>query len=450
MDNLKKGLLLLGSFSIAFIITETLHELGHAGTAWVTGGEVLGISISPFSWSYSSSWSPYPMLHTFAGAAGSSLVAIILFSILYHWTKVWMIPILMIGPITLINNGDYYLVDAIIRSGGDACSLIRMGVSIYIVLGLGVLYLAVGLFLAYLLIRKLGILNTQLKNRLLIFTIGIISYLMMILVWNFIYNRGEITTWLTFACTGTGVTIFFAILPIWKYPYDAKKELPVRWMSVTVINCIAIVIILALLFVPCFGNTNRYMSWLQTTDIDTFTERPEDFPAALKPHPNADEIAYTTVRRKKDDSIWYSLSYSLPNSIEKDQIRQFLTSLYEDNQYGLLRHDFYDPNEISDNSWIERSFTYGDYTTRYRAYHEKWLKTVSGLSLSQVTVNGELKDDDIALYSVRQIITDHFSIPLLYNYASCHPDEFDPNQIDEFDELYTECQLSLPEIPTKQ
>lgn len=440
MDNLKKGLLLLGSFAIAFIMAETLHELGHAGTALLTGGEVLGITVNPFSWSYSSSFSPNPMLHIYAGAVASSLVAIILFIALYRWTKVWLLPILLIGPITLINNGDYYLVDAIFRAGGDACSLMEMGVSFYVILSMGVLFLTIGLFLAYLLVRKLGILNTCFKNRLMIFTIGIISYLMMMFAWNYIFNRGEIITWLIFACTGTGVTIFFAILPIWTCPDEIKKEMPIGWRHVSVINFIAIVIILALLFIPYFGNTG-YIPWLQTTDVNTFTERPENFPAVLKPHPNADEIGYTTVRSKKNDTITYSLSYSVPNSIQKDQIRLFLTSLYEDNQYKYLKHDFYDPNDVSDNAWIERSFTYGDHTTHYHAYHEKWLKTASEIVLSQVTVDGELEDDDIKHFSIRQILTEHFSVQLLHNYILINPDEFGPKQTEVLNELFEEHQL---------
>jgi hypothetical protein len=37
---------------------------------------------------------------------------------------------LLIGPLAFINSGEYLLVDAIMLSGGDACSLINFGIPV--------------------------------------------------------------------------------------------------------------------------------------------------------------------------------------------------------------------------------------------------------------------------------------------------------------------------------
>ncbi len=66
-DAVKRGLLLLGSFAIAYNASEFLHELGHALAAWMTGGQVFGIVVHPFNWSFCYAVSPYPLFLTAAG-----------------------------------------------------------------------------------------------------------------------------------------------------------------------------------------------------------------------------------------------------------------------------------------------------------------------------------------------------------------------------------------------
>jgi len=48
----KMGFLLLGSFILAYLGAEYVHELCHYGAALISGGDPFGIVVDPFGWSY--------------------------------------------------------------------------------------------------------------------------------------------------------------------------------------------------------------------------------------------------------------------------------------------------------------------------------------------------------------------------------------------------------------
>ena len=118
-EAVKRGLLLLGSFAMAYNASEFLHELGHALAAWMTGGWVSTIVVHPFSWSYCQAFSPKLVFFTAAGVVFSSVAGVLIFLSLIRWPKPSLLPLLLIGPITLINNGEYLLIDLIVQSDGD-------------------------------------------------------------------------------------------------------------------------------------------------------------------------------------------------------------------------------------------------------------------------------------------------------------------------------------------
>ena len=271
-ESFKKGLLLLGSFPIAYELSLLLHELCHAGAAWISGGQVFGITINPFSWSHSYSISPSPFFHIAAGVVGSSILAFLIFLLLIHWDQEWLLPLMLIGPIALLVNGEYLIMDIVKRSGGDACHLMDMGVPFYTVLSMGTIFLITGFILLFLLVRKIGLLDTNFGNRLLILTIGIIIPLLSLPIWNFFYNRSEIMLWLTYAGSGTALTLLFAAISAWFRPKDSAIPPPVKWKTVAGINLTMIALTAFLLVDPFYGGrpdpyrTNRII------------ERPDDFP----------------------------------------------------------------------------------------------------------------------------------------------------------------------------
>jgi hypothetical protein len=248
-ESVKSGLLLLASFCIAAVISIVLHELCHLSVAWITNGQVSGITINPFSRSYSHSSLPYPILHTASGSIGASFLGLLLFVLIQHWTNTWLFPLLFVGPISLIHNESYWILDMVFASGGDACSLSDKGVPAVVILSTGIILLIGGLLLAYYLFRKVGLLNSPLKHRLLTMAIGFVPYFIGMLTWNYLFNRQEMTLWGLYFCIGIASSLFVAVIPIWYRDRDIKKHPTMGWRPIIGINIIAWTIIAVLLVI---------------------------------------------------------------------------------------------------------------------------------------------------------------------------------------------------------
>ncbi len=163
-STVKRGLLLLGSFAIAYNFSVSLHELCHLLAAFLTGGTCDGIYINPFSWSYSKFTSPSPFLVTIAGPFGSNFFGVIPFCLAYRWYRPVLMPFLLIGPVILIFNGGYLLIDTLMQSEGDACSMIVQGVSPMLVIIAAMVLLLAGLGASVLFIRRTSLLLANLKG----------------------------------------------------------------------------------------------------------------------------------------------------------------------------------------------------------------------------------------------------------------------------------------------
>jgi hypothetical protein len=168
MPTIKQGLLLLGSFSIACDFSTIAHELSHGTAAILTGGSFAGIILNPFSWSYCYSYTSNQLVHGVAGAGGAILLGALLFCIFYHWARPWLLPLLLIGSVALLDNGSYFFIDIVMRSGGDACRLIDQGIPAAASASMGTLCIAEGFVPAILLIRKLGLLRFDFKGQLIV------------------------------------------------------------------------------------------------------------------------------------------------------------------------------------------------------------------------------------------------------------------------------------------
>ncbi len=420
--SIKKGLLLLGSFIIAYNMEVFLHELCHATAAWISGGDVSGIVINPFSWSYSYSHSPYLLFHTAAGPLGSSLLGLLLFVILFRWTKTWLLPLLLIGPLSFIDSGEYLLVDTIMLSGGDACSLIEYGVPSFILIVSGLLLLIVGLILAFLLIKRIGLLDTNFKDRLITFTIGIIPYLLAMLIWNYFYNYLEIMLWLTYAVSGTLLTLFVAAIPIQSLMKTSKQPYSVSWKAVTVVNLIAIALIVFLLVGP-FSEEHNY-----PYDIEFFQKKPEDFPIVLTPPSYAFNPTYG--KTTSDSQEFFYLSYQLLTTIQPDEIRSFLTNLHNEQGYRLLTHSIYDPNRVHNNNWEEEIEKRYEVPYRIKSYDQNWLIIDSCIFKSKLLVSYVWKKEKLSTVSVLHTIVENTPVEIILTYVNMHPEQFDPNQIE--------------------
>lgn len=251
---IKRGLLLSGSLAIAYNLSVLLHELCHLIPAYFTGGRCGGIYINPFSWSYSSSSSPYPLLTISAGPFGSAVIGLILFFLIYRWYRAFLLPFFMAGPISLLYNSGYLLIDILMQSGGDACSLVEKGVPQVLVIIAAMVLLVAGLWVSLLFINKTGLLAADFKGRLMILSLGIVPYLAAIVAWNYFYNRSEIMLWLAYAGLGTVFIIVSAAITFKNRKMLSGNAGSLRWREVVAVDVLAMGFVVFLLIGPLSGS----------------------------------------------------------------------------------------------------------------------------------------------------------------------------------------------------
>jgi len=322
--SIKRGLLLLGSFILAYTLAQYFHEICHSTAAYLSGGNFGKIIIHPFSWSYSYSTSPHRILHTAAGPLGASLIGLIIFILSYRWTKPLLLPILLIAPVIFLENGGYLLIDTIMRSGGDACSLINYGIPTIVIIAIAVLLLVAGVISVILLVKKTGLLAGKFKDRLITLTVGIVTYILVALSWHFFYNRSEIMLWITYAVFESVIVLVIAVIPV-KSPSKGLKT--ISWKTVFIIDLLGIILIVFLL---------TYPQGKKPSSVKMYSEQPDDFPKVLALPPYANAPFFTNFLYQK--GYRYLLSYSFPESTPTNEIYSFLMETHKQNGYTLLKH----------------------------------------------------------------------------------------------------------------
>jgi hypothetical protein len=213
---LKLSLFLFGSFAIGFNLATALHELGHAIVMWASGGVVDRIVLHPFTWSYTyyGSMPKYPILTSSAGIVFESVVALLLVGLAWRSRQQsWSLTFIMIGTVATVKAGLYALIDGIVFGGGDATSLIQLGMPATVIVGAGILLIGVGLLLAITGFRSIDFGSQDtLLGRAAVLEGGLLPYLLGIVLYHFIYWPQEIGMWILYAGSGAGLVLLGAVL----------------------------------------------------------------------------------------------------------------------------------------------------------------------------------------------------------------------------------------------
>jgi len=418
----KTGLLLAGSFCIALLAAELLHELCHAAAALLTGGYFGKIVIDPFSWSHTYSSSPnHPIIFIAAGAIGSSIIALLLYILLIRWSKPIMLPLLLLGPVSLLENSMYWIVDTITGSGMDACNLINFGVPIPVVFLIGGLLFVIGIVLAIHLMRTIGVTNETFTIRLIILSIGILPYEIATLIWNWFFCREELHLWLIYS-SSTVVLIIFIVVICKFFKTKKYKQFSPSWPTVIGLNIFSLAVTIVLSIMASGAQPDF------TLKSNISETRPEGFPGALTPHPLATEISYIENPILKFDHV-NALLYHLPESTYPDQIQNYLTQLHTEHGYFKLDYYLSDPNKSLDDSWQQDISKVGLVTVRIETLNQIWLRLSPDVSSLLIHVSYMWREDkfqsSLCMNSYEKI--QQFDDVL--KYASIHPDAFDPNQL---------------------
>ncbi len=245
----KLSLFIFGSFSFGWILGIVLHELGHAVAMWLTGGIVDRITITPFSWSYTyyGSTPKYPQFTTWSGTLLGSLFGAIILLISSKKATPYVVPFLFMGVSPMLNGGGYYVIDPFISKRGDPTSLVRSGVPMYIVLGVGILLLALGAYLVVRYIHWSGIeQQDSLQERLIIFGSGILPYFVLAMLYSMVFEPDDMMQSVIVIL----MVLLFVVLVAFvssKYPKLAKNRLSVKItrghvMYASVLGVLAIVV----------------------------------------------------------------------------------------------------------------------------------------------------------------------------------------------------------------
>ena len=421
---IKRGLLVFGSFAIAYNLSVLLHELCHLIPGYITNGSVGHITVHPFSWSYSFSSCSYPLLKAIAGPVGAIVFGVLLYLLLSRWLKTFLLPLLLVGPLVLIQNGGYLVIDTLMKSGGDACDMVRKGISPFIIIAVGVLFLISGIILVFHLFRKTGLLSDIFKYRLITLAIGVIPYLLAMLTWHLIYNRGEIILWSTYVIFGSVLAVVIAAIPVKSQNIIPKRLGIVPWKSALSIDLLAIIFIVFLLHGPLSG-------------AKIYADRPRNFPSVMTASSYAENPNYI-----RWPGRYCILGYNIPESISPDEIRSYLMDLHRDNGYVLLKHDLSDPDIAKDNAWKESSynrdedpvvsnkeiFEKGHFKTK--SCRQTWLNIDAENTVARICIRYFWKNEKFDGASVSQFVAPLSSTESLINYATLHPDEISPQQLE--------------------
>lgn len=140
-------LLLLGAFVFAFCLGEAVHELGHYLAHRAYGVDV-GIKLDPFGGSRilhgASATQEIWGITSLAGPLFNLVVGLTFSLALWRKRSPALLPLLLWGPIALVQEGVTFSL-GLLTPGGDAELIVNWGVPTFVVLGLGVLFLACGI-----------------------------------------------------------------------------------------------------------------------------------------------------------------------------------------------------------------------------------------------------------------------------------------------------------------
>jgi hypothetical protein len=148
--NLKTALILMGSFTFAFLLGETVHEWGHYLAHRYFGVPGISIHLDPFGGSRIMGVKALPMremgITTAAGPGLDLLAGIVTTLLFWRFSSPVFTPLVLWGPVALIQEG-VNLSLGLLSPGSDAQWLSEWGAPnlLLIILGVGFILAGMGL-----------------------------------------------------------------------------------------------------------------------------------------------------------------------------------------------------------------------------------------------------------------------------------------------------------------
>ncbi|MFX0107895.1 MAG: hypothetical protein ACFE7R_06410 [Candidatus Hodarchaeota archaeon] len=191
----ESSFLLLGSYIIALLLTSAAHEAGH-GLALASISINFRLILNPFSASMALPLSPLPtssqLFVTLAGTVAELLFGTLLTMTLWPSRSPRLVPLLMSAPIAFLSTSGYFLFGGIV-AGSDVVLIISAGVPAILIHSLGVLLMALGAILFFLLFPLLGISSEHSFGKIFaILFIGMTSHGFGMIAFALLFNPLEV------------------------------------------------------------------------------------------------------------------------------------------------------------------------------------------------------------------------------------------------------------------
>lgn len=185
-------LALIGAFSFAFFLGVAIHEFGHAIAIRSLGVRDVQVILHPFG-SSSTIWNVNRNFLGYVDAAGPLFNVFLSCSILILlWTKrsQSILPLLLLGPMSLIQEGFSSLIQILLNiPGTDSVRIIASGVPSIIVFGVAILFMSLGIILFSFQLPLYDISpEDPILSKLSILIPGLSAYMILILLYALVFN----------------------------------------------------------------------------------------------------------------------------------------------------------------------------------------------------------------------------------------------------------------------
>jgi uncharacterized membrane protein YozB (DUF420 family) len=176
-------LLLLGSYTFAFLLGELVHEYGHYFAHFAFGSAAIQVHIDPFGGSHIVGVNSLPLITmgitSLAGPLLNVLFANIVFLLLFRKRCPLLLPLLIWGPLSLVQEGVTFSL-GLLTPGGDASWVARLGIPSAVILTTGILFLLGGIFILIMLLPTAGVAPQQPFVHRLVRLVIAFSFLMLV------------------------------------------------------------------------------------------------------------------------------------------------------------------------------------------------------------------------------------------------------------------------------
>lgn len=157
---LSRALFALSLIAGSWLGMQAVHELGHAVTAWVTGGDVERVVLLPWSISRTDvAPNPQPLVVVWGGPLLGVVIPLLTWGIV-SWSRLAVAPTMrFFAGFCLVANGLYLGVGSLGEGIGDAGDLLRLGAPRWCLILFGAIAVPCGLALWHGLRRALGMIE---------------------------------------------------------------------------------------------------------------------------------------------------------------------------------------------------------------------------------------------------------------------------------------------------